>query len=53
MPEYYKLVYPDAQHSDSSAVITDKPLIKQSEVVSPVGELFVQKTIDEQDLCFV
>ena len=52
MPEYYKLVYPDAQYSDTTAVIADTPLIKQSEGVAPPGELLLQKTVAEQDLSF-
>ena len=52
MPEYYKLVYPDAQYSDTTAVTADKPLIKQREGVAPAGELLLQETADEQDLSF-
>ena len=52
MPEYYKLVYPDAQYSDTTAVITDTPLIKQGEGFSPPCELLLQKTVAEQDLSF-
>ena len=52
MPEYYKLVYPDAQYSDTTLVITDTPLIKQREGVNPVGELLLQKTVYDQDLSF-
>ena len=52
MPEYYKLVYPDAQYSDTTAVIIDTPLIKQRKSVAPAGELLLQETTDEQDLSF-
>ena len=52
MPEYYKLVYPDTQYSDTTAVTADKPLIKQREGVAPAGELLLQETADEQDLSF-
>ena len=52
MPEYYKLVYPDAQYSDTTVVITDAPLNKQRKGVTPAGELLLQKTVDDQDLSF-